>query len=96
MRSDIRFSVRLEIRWLRATHQDSLRSRFALRERGSVWSSDQISALLIGLELIGQLCGEVLVKGEKNKCPACRDEGSVVGPLLAASALPLRCAAVLC
>jgi hypothetical protein len=33
---------------------------------------------------------------KKKKLSACRDEGSVVGPLLAALALPLRCAAVLC
>jgi hypothetical protein len=30
---------------------------------------------------------------EKKKLSACRGEGSVVGPLLAARALPLRCAA---
>jgi hypothetical protein len=33
------------------------------------------------------------MKKEKGKLAVCRGEGSVVGPLLAARALPLRCAA---
>jgi hypothetical protein len=33
------------------------------------------------------------VTKKKKKLSACRGEGSLVGPLLAARALPLRCAA---